>query len=361
LVKSGTSTLSAAQIEEEIDYYGASLGIGFGNDWSEVTVFALNKHLEPMLGLAQQLLADATFPEAELQHEVAQRKHRLSMSREKVDYLAKVAFLESLHGPDHPYGYRRSEQTLDAVTCDDLKTFFANHYTSHGAMLFVAGHVGDADMQLVEQHLGQGFPRQGTTSPLQGDGMLPPAVNRFVEKKDAVQASIRMGRLVPLPGHPDYAGLRVLNILLGGYFGSRLMLNLRETHGYTYGVRSVISASMHRAQLTIATEVGQQYVDDSVKQIRLELERLRHELVPDEELTLMRNFTLGALLSSTDGPFRSGQVIKDLVLDGRGPTAFEHYVDTLRTITAKELQRLAGQYLDPSDMTLVVAGGARAQ
>lgn len=357
LVKSGTSRLTAAQIAEEVDYYGASLGFGFGNDWGELSLFSLNKHLEPMLALAQELLTEATFPESELSHELEQRRHRLQLSREKVEYLAKVAYMESLHGSDHPYGYRRSEETLASVSRDDLKQFFSEHYTPHHARIFVAGHVGETDMSLIEKYLGGGFALR--TSPERNhrpDPDPPLRTSRFVEKPGAVQASIRMGRLVPPPAHPDYPGLRVLNILLGGYFGSRLMTNLRETNGYTYGVHSIVSSARQRTALTIATEVGQQYIDDAVKQIKLELEGLRSVPVPASELTLMRNFTLGALLSSTDGPFHSGQVVKDLVLDGRGPAAFERYVETVRGISPEQLRQLAERYLNPDEMTLVVAG-----
>lgn len=361
LVKSGTRTMTAAQIAEEIEYYGASLSVGFGNDWSEVSLFTLNKHLEPMLGLARQLLNEATFPEGELKHETELRKHRLNLSKEKVDYLAKVAYLESLHGEDHPYGYRRTEDSLDAITPADLSGFYSRHYTLTQAKMFIAGKVGDADLKLIDTYFGNGFARTTVTNGELHDAAAPSPTSRFVEKKGAVQASIRMGRIVPQPQHEDYAPLRVLNIILGGYFGSRLMNNLRETKGYTYGIHSVISTSRQRSALTIATEVGQQYIDDSVKQIKVELQRLRTELIPDDELTLMRNFTLGALLSSTDGPFRSGQVIKDLVLDGRGSPAFEQYVQTLRTISAPGLKQLAEKYFNPDDMTLVVAGSKMAE
>lgn len=362
LLKSGTKSKTAAQINEEIEFYGASLSVGNSGDWAEVSLFTLTKHLEQMLTLIRSVLHEATFPEDELAHEKELRKHRLSLNREKVDYLAKQAFLETLFGGDHPYGYPRQEGTIDAVTTEDLRRFHADRYTPDQARLFVAGKVSDREMKLIESYLGQGFPARAASP--NGQHHLTIEANglkRFVEKKGAVQASIRMGRKIPMPGHPDYPRLRVLNIVLGGYFGSRLMKNLRETHGYTYGVHSVISHYRHEAFHVIATEVGEQYVDDAVVQIRHELDRLRGEPVPQEELDLMRNFTLGTLLSSTDGPFKTGHVIKDLVMDGRGPGAFDDFVKTIRTITATDLQSLAEEYLDPDDMTLVIAGSKMAQ
>lgn len=356
LLKSGTSKKTAAQIEEEVEYLGASLSVGHGGDFAEIAVFALTKHLEQMLVLVSELLIDASFPERELQHERNIRKQRLQLNREKTNYLAKVGFKETLFGSQHPYGYPRSEQSLDSVSRADLSSFHQQRYTPQGAKLFVTGQVDEQALKLIEQYLG-GVGAEGTGQ----NGMqwhLPEyrSQERFISKPGSVQSAIRMGRFMPMPSHADHSGLRALNIVLGGYFGSRLMTNLRENKGYTYGVYSHIAHNRHQAYLNIATDVGQQYAEDAVQQIRFELDRLRNELVSESELELVRNYTLGVILSTTDGAFKSGQVVKDLIMSGRDIQAFDDHVNTIKTITPQRLKALAEQYLDPNDMTTVVAG-----
>ncbi|HTN17820.1 MAG TPA: insulinase family protein, partial [Chitinophagaceae bacterium] len=151
--------------------------------------------------------------------------------------------------------------------------------------------------------------------------------------------------------HPDFAALVVLNTIFGGYFGSRLMSNIREDKGYTYGIYSSIGAFAHDASLTIHTEVGSHVVDQAVQEIYKEMELLCAEPIAEEELLLVKNYLLGNILGDLDGPFSIMQRWRSLILNGFTIERFNENIRTYKNITAAELQALAQQYFNPKDFT----------
>ena len=178
----------------------------------------------------------------------------------------------------------------------------------------------------------------------------------FIEKKDALQSSIRIGRKLFSGNHEDYFGMRVLTTLLGGYFGSRLMSNLREDKGYTYGVGSSMLGLRFDGVLQIATEVGVDVTNDAVSEIYKELKRLREETIGEEELKLVKNYMLGKILKMADGPFAQANLYKNLRIHRFDFAYYEDYIEVIRNIDAEKLQQLANQYLKEEDLIEVVVG-----
>jgi len=177
-----------------------------------------------------------------------------------------------------------------------------------------------------------------------------------VEKKDAVQSSIRIGKFIVNKLHPDFPKLRVLNTILGGYFGSRLMQNLREDKGYCYGIHSGIASYLHDANFFMSTEVGKDVTDKAVKEIYNEVNRLRRKPVGEEELQLVKNYLLGDILSDVDGPFNVSEIIRGLIGYCMDESHFHATIGQIRTVTSEELLALAEKYLDPGSMTEAVVG-----
>ena len=179
-------------------------------------------------------------------------------------------------------------------------------------------------------------------------------IHRISNDPLGVQGAIRIGRLFPNRHHPDYTPMVVLNALFGGYFGSRLMSNIREEKGYTYGIYSSLSPEVSGGSLVIQTETGTAVAEDAVKEVYKEMDLLRNELVDEEELLLVKNYLLGGILGDLDGPFSIMRRWKSLILNGFDVNYFYNNVQLYKTITPDTLQQLAQKYLVPSEFYEVV-------
>jgi predicted Zn-dependent peptidase len=177
-----------------------------------------------------------------------------------------------------------------------------------------------------------------------------------IEKKDAVQTGIRMGKILFDRSHPDYHKMTVVNTILGEYFGSRLMTNIREDKGYTYGIGSYLGENQANGYFVIATEVGNQFLDDTLVQITLELERMRNELVPEDELTLVKNYLYGQFLRGADGPFSMMELFSAVEIHGLDYSYYQQAIKTITEISAEEIKQTAHQHLNPNEMLVVTAG-----
>jgi predicted Zn-dependent peptidase len=162
-----------------------------------------------------------------------------------------------------------------------------------------------------------------------------------------VQGAVRLGTPFPDRRHPDFLKTQVLNNLFGGFFGSRLMSNIREDKGYTYGIHSYLQNHMQQTAWMISTEAGRDVCEPTIVEVYKEMEILRNELVDDEELLLVRNYMMGSLLGDLDGPFQIINRWKNIILNGFDESYFYRSIDTIKTVSAKELQELANKYLVP--------------
>jgi zinc protease len=159
--------------------------------------------------------------------------------------------------------------------------------------------------------------------------------------------------------HADFAGMKVLNAILGGYFGSRLMNNLREDKGYTYGIGSSVVPLRKGGYFVISGEVGAGVTKEALSEIKFELNRLCAEQVGESELSLVRSYLTGEMLRAVDGPFAQADLYRELIEDGLEISHFEELIDTIRHINAQQLQDLAIRYLSPDDLFTLVVGPDR--
>ena len=180
--------------------------------------------------------------------------------------------------------------------------------------------------------------------------------NTYITLPNTHQSSIRIGRKLFSRHHPDYKGLFVLNTILGGYFGSRLMANLREEKGYTYNIHSSLDAMRYDGYFYIGTEVGTQHTSATLEQIYLEMQKLQDTPISTDELEMVRNYLMGNFLTMLDGPFNVSEVAKTLVSDHIPLSFFESLVRTVQEIQAEELQLLAQKYLNKEEMWEVIVG-----
>lgn len=355
MLTEGTNTLTSSQIADKIDFYGAFLQVEYGHDHSEVVLYTLTKHLQHTLPVILDILTDSIFPEKELETYKRNQQQKLQVSLQKNDYVARRAFNKALYG-DTLYGLCAEPHDYSSLNRDDMLTHFKQMYQPSNCTLLVAGKISEETFSLVTETF-----NNWTNGPIKPDNTQPQLQSAaehfyFSEKPDALQSAIRMGRITINRTNPDFPALQVLNTVLGGYFGSRLMANIREDKGYTYGIGSGMTSLKQAGALFIATEVGADVCKAAVKEIEKEVDLLRTELIPDRELSLVRNFMLGSLLGSLENVFSHADKFKNLYFSGLDYDYYDLYVDTVKTVTASRLQQLAVEYLNLDGFYKVIVG-----
>ncbi len=355
LMKNGTTKYTSEQIHESLEFYGAQLKVSAGNDFGNITLHCLTKHLPSLLPMVYEIINDAAFPE----HEVEIHKHnaiqRLLVNLRQCEFVANQRIDAVLFGEAHPYGRFSKKENIEALNREDLVAFYKTHFNLANAKIFMAGKVGEQEVKIVNSIFGQPINEKSGLQELSFPA--PPPVERVLKinnDPNGVQGAIRIGRMFPNRHHPDYTPMVVLNTLFGGYFGSRLMSNIREEKGFTYGIYSSLGPDLNGGSLVIHTETGRDVVEPAIKEIYHEMEVLCNEQATDEELLLVKNYLLGGLLGDLDGPFSILQRWRTLILHGFTEEYFNNNINIYKTISAKELQILAQKYFNKNDFNEVV-------
>jgi zinc protease len=356
LLFEGTKTKTGPEIAEYIDFYGAFNQTESGKDSSSVILYSLSKHLNKLLPLLKEVLTEASFPQKELDVYRQNQIQKFKVDNQKVSYLARRHFLNLLFGDNNFYGYFLKEEDFDQLTDAELKSYFHNRYSSNNCYGIIAGKVTSEVMEEVCKVFGSDWRFSDHLAVPPIEFFQPKEFKKLVEKSDALQSAIRIGRRLFNKTHGDYPGMLVLNTVLGGYFGSRLMANIREDKGYTYGIGSGIMPLAQTGYFFISTEVGADVCSKAIDEIYFEIRRLREELIPSEELDQVRNYMLGVMLKDTDGPFSLAERFKSIHEFGLGYEYYERFCSTIKTITSEELNILANKYLKEEDLLEVVAG-----
>lgn len=356
MLEEGSRNFSSAQIAERFDFYGAYIQLMADQIYGFANVVSLGKHLPAILEATEDLLKHSVFPDYELSVLIDKNKQKFLLENEKVRTLCQKKFTQVMFGDEHPYAMNNKLEDFDQINREMLVQFYHNYYHSGNCRIIAAGHVDDRVLNLLETHFGGND--WGQKSLKTSEFKINPAPTRFhhVEKTNGSQSAIRIGKLWVSKAHPDYIPLSILVAILGGYFGSRLMANIREEKGYTYGIGSFVLSLKYASYLIISTEVGNEYVGPTLKEIDLEMKRLQTELVSENELETVRSYLLGEFLRDFDGPFAlagSFKAINDFDLDY---SFYDRYLSSLRNITSDQILKLAQQYLNPEDCFTVVAG-----
>ncbi|ASU34239.1 M16 family metallopeptidase [Mucilaginibacter xinganensis] len=356
MLTEGTGTLTQAQISDKVDFYGAFLQVDYGYDNSLVTLYSLNKHLQHTLPVIKDILTDSVFPEKELETYIRNQQQKLQVSMQKNDYVARREFNKALYG-DTLYGLGADAETYTTLHRDDMLAHFKQMYQPSNCTIIISGKIEPGILELITDTFDKDWTNPDV-KPDTGQPAVTPAAAHFyfIEKPDALQSAIRMGLPVINRNHPDFPALQVLNTVLGGYFGSRLMANIREDKGYTYGIGSGMSSLKHAGAMFIATEVGADVCKAAVAEIEKEVNLLKSDLIPDEELSLVRNYMLGSLLGSLENVFSHADKFKNLYFAGLDYDYYDRYVQVVKTITAERLKEMANQYLNFDSFYKVIVG-----
>ncbi|RFM30232.1 M16 family metallopeptidase [Deminuibacter soli] len=350
MLKNGTAGKSAFALNEHFEFYGAYLNRNCYNETASVTLHCLAKHLPDLLPVVAEIFSESVFPQNELDIYKQNQKQRLEVNLKKCDFVSNRLIDEYVFGIDHPYGKYTSTKDYDALQRESLEAFYQQFYKNGRCMLFAAGKLpADIGTQL-NKVFGQ-LPFNRTEMPAVSHAFTPATEKKYriINDTNGVQGAIRMARPFPNRHHPDFPKVQVLNNILGGFFGSRLMSNIREDKGYTYGIHSYLQNHVHSSAWMISTEAGRDVCEATITEVYKEMQLLRDEPVDAEELHLVKNYMIGSVLGDLDGPFQIIGRWKNYILNNLTDAWFYNSLQTIRSITAEELQALAQQYLQPDD------------
>lgn len=352
----GTKTLSSKELSEKIDFYGAYVMLNADRDFAQATLYSLGKHFNKTLELFVDLINNPSFSEHELNVLLGNKQQKFKIDEQKVKTLSAKKFNEVVFGTEHFYGRNVQLAHFDLITVQQLNDFHIRLYNKNNCKVIISGKITDKILKELDNSFMINNYENSNVNFIQQSISPSKQKKHFVEKADAVQSSIRIGKPMVNKNHNDFIGLQILNTILGGYFGSRLMSNLREDKGYTYGIGSVVASLFGEGFFTTVCEVGADYTKSAIVEIYKEIQRLIDEPVSFEELERVKNYILGDFLRSFDGPFAQAEAfrsVNDFNLDEK---YYEKYLHVVKSITPIEIQKLAIKYFQPDSMYEIVAG-----
>ena len=352
LLLSGTTEKTAARLHEEIDLLGGFVQMDVTAEELVVSMYGLVNHFSTLLKLVWNAINEVVFPEKELSDQLKTSRQRFLIASEKVNVLARQRFMEELlHGT--PFGIRTVLTDFDEVSREKLVAFHSDFIKGRLMEVSLIGHIDEKDVDAMIELLSESQQPIVSVPRYSFDKKV---ITTHEPKENSVQSAIRIGKLLFNRTHKDYMTFSVVNTVLGGYFGSRLMTSLREEKGYTYGVGSGVAQSKQLGYFFISTEVGNHVREEALKLIQHEMQRLQQEEVCEEELDLVRNYMLGQLLKGSDGPFAMMDRFLTVNKFGLDFSYYDRLIHTIKTISPKEIKGIAQKYLSWEDMIVVSVG-----
>ena len=354
MLAEGTQHFTAQQIAEQLDYFGSYFDINIDRDYAYITFCALSKFFQQTADVIEEVLLRPTFPTQEVEIYRAKRRQQLSIERRKVETIAREHFAKAMFGETHPYGISYSEEAYDSLSAEQIRQHYERRYTAENCIVVCSGKITPDVLERITA-IASAL-RSGGEGGVESFPECTTTAQKVIQHDGAVQSSIRMGRMLFPRTHEDFVPMQVLSTVLGGYFGSRLMQNLRERNGFTYGVFSAMVNFQQAGYLALATQVGTEVTQQALDEIAHEIEVLRTELIPEEELALVKNIMAGEMMRILDGPFGIADVTTENILCGFDNSQIQLNLQRIQSTTPEELRALAQKYLAPEDLVTVVAG-----
>jgi zinc protease len=353
LLKEGCAGMSSKKVAEKIDYYGASIKTGANMDFAYTTFYSLTSHATELIPLIRDMYYAPDFRQEEIDRFISVNVEKLREELTKNDVISYRQITEEIFGAMHPYGYNSTENDYQNLCREVIVHHHEEFFGSDNAFLFLSGKLTDA----IRDEMQSCF---GTITKITPDVRKPvsemPLHGRSIRihSRKEHQSAIKTGRLLFDKNHPDNPGFFVLNTILGGYFGSRLMASIREEKGFTYDIFSSMDQMLYDGCFYISTEAATEYVEPLLAELYHQMSILQHEAVGPDELQMVKNYLMGNFMNMLDGPMNLGSFAKSLFSTGQTQEDFLTFVDKMLAITDKDLLLLAQKYLNKEDMIEVV-------
>ena len=357
MISEGTNQYSSSEISEYFDKFGSFIESGQGLDRANFIVYGLKKHLPSLLPMVQELLNETTFPENELETLKNIQLQTLQVNSEKTAFIANKTFRKKVFGDVHPYGNSMTEEAITNINQDVLIDFYKNYWKGKPYRIYLSGNIGEAEINMIEQYFGSQKISQSVDNQIVKNINIPKGEIILIEKGGAMQSSIRMGKQLMTRKHPDFFTMMLLNEVLGGYFGSRLMKNIREEKGLTYGISSNLALFGQAGYFVIGTDVKREFTQQTIDEIHKEIKILQTELIDKNELETVKNYMIGSFAGSLNTPFDITDRYKVIFSEGLPLNFYQNYIPTIQQVSDIQLLEAANKYLQSDSLFEIVVGG----
>ena len=357
MISEGTSKHSSSEISEYFDKFGSFIESGQGLDRANFVVYGLKKHLPLLLPMVQELLTEAIFPEKELETIKNIQLQTLQVNSEKTAFIANKTFRKKVFGDIHPYGNSMTEEAIVGINQNSLIEFYKNYWQGKPYRIYLSGSVGEEEIKLIEQHFGSQKISQLIDNQIFTNNIISKGESIVINKEGTMQSSIRMGKQLMTRKHPDFFTMLLLNEILGGYFGSRLMKNIREEKGLTYGISSNLALFGQAGYFVIGTDVKREFTQQTIDEIHKEIKILQTELISGSELEVVKNYMVGSFAGSLNTPFDIIDRYKVIFSENLPLNFYRNYIPNIGQISDIMLLEAANKYLDINSLFEIVVGG----
>ncbi|MBS1487301.1 MAG: insulinase family protein [Bacteroidetes bacterium] len=340
LLDKGTHTKSAKEISEYIEYHGASIELTSGYDFSSASLYSLNKNFEEVFPLFADIVSTPSFPEAEFELSKEQFIQELKINNQKNSFVASRLIRKNIFGENHPYGQSMEEADVLRLSVADLQSFHASFFSPVQVYL-----IGNVDSKKITELIGHFSSREITHAAEKKSDVIPQGLSFHQPMPNSLQAAIRFGKTTIHRSDSEYPGQLLLIHLLGGYFGSRLMKNIREEKGLTYGIHASVHSFEKESMIAIGAEVNVNNLNLATDEILKEIDRLKDERVSDAELSVCKNHFLGSLQLDVANPFAAMDKIKAVHLNRLDKAFYEKLFQAVQSLSADDIQSGAKKYL----------------
>lgn len=348
----GTKSYPDSELQELLDHYGAHLDVSVDYDYTTVSLLCLKEHVNLLLPVLKSAITEPLFDAEDFEKIKLQQLQKIRVNNQKNALIATKGLRKKLLNGT-PYSKALEEEYLNEISKQDIENYF-NQYFALQPEIIVAGDFDENVFDYFEEHF---VMLEFSSQDADYDSKLSPIIeDDLIKREGSVQASIRMGAITIPRTHPDYYDLSIANEIFGGYFGSRLMKNIREDKGYTYGIYSVLINYKHLDYHIIGADVKIDHIEDTVAEVYKEMEELKTNPVPDEEIETIKNYMLGKIASSLDTVFHQSENYKVKLSEGADYLDyFDAYVNSIRNITADRILEISKKYFSEKYCVVKVA------
>lgn len=361
LITEGCGELSAIEVADKLDYYAAYVERVSERDSTSLVFYFLKKYQQNLLPLIEKIIKQANYNEKEFEVYISKQKQNFEINAQKTSMIAYKEFYRTIFPENHALSLFGEKEDFDKLSTADVKAFYRQFYTSNQSQIILSGNYDEGFVREIERFFG--------TETWGKDKKNAELTNYFIEKnyankdfektinkKGASQASIRMG-CVSLPhSHQDFLPFSIVVCLLGGYFGSRLMMNIREDKGYTYGISANLSSYRYASVLSIASDVKADKAQATIDEVEKEISILQNDLVPLSELSQVKNYLIGECIRNLDGAFDKSDKYSFLTKINCQKDYYKNFIDTIKSITPTQIRDLSQKYLDLNYISKIKVG-----
>lgn len=358
LLRRGTTTMNKAKLDEEIDFLGATIS----TSRTGVSASSLKTNFSKVMSLMSDIVLRPSFPAEELEKIRRQELSGLQAAKDNPSAISQNVINRLTYGKDHPYGDIETEQTINNVKLEDIKNYFSTYWKPNNAYLVFVGDITPAEAKLLaEKNFGSW--QKGVVPKVEYKQPQPPAKTyvAIVDRPASVQSLITFVTPVQLkPGSPDAIPSSVMNNILGGNtFTARLLGNLREKHGFTYGANSSLKSDRLVGAFTATAQVRNEKTDSAIAEFVHEFNRIRTESLQNDEVTQMKNYLSGGFARSLENPATIANFALNIARYNLPATYYQDYLKNLGNVSPQTIQSMANKFVLPNQMHIVIVGNAK--